>query len=358
MRRTQQLLYQKATLKLEMLHTPIRQLGLTIEGSFFENAIPIVLGQLRRAGVTELQPYFYVSTGYGCIASTAIISLGFYDFDPLLKELNYELRGWYYSAADLKMLLRHELGHAFCYTYKLYRSSEFRQLFQVQGNFFNTYPQGDAFDYNPWSKRYVNPNGDHYAQKHPDEDFAETFCVWLTPRSSWRRKYAKRSVILQKLQYAQRMAKQLGPLPPRVQSNPDWMYERVEDLHETVGEFMKATPKALAGYQALATGFVDPELNALFRPKPRLVNEQRIQAEYTPAAVFLRQQKTILISRVADWVGVDATVVRDLLEKLIQRAEVLELWLENALREMKLVELSSYVTVLCANYKNTGKYLV
>ena len=29
-----------------------------------------------------------------------------------------------------------------------------------------------------------------YAQSHPDEDFAETFAVWLTPNSEWRQRYA------------------------------------------------------------------------------------------------------------------------------------------------------------------------
>ena len=30
-----------------------------------------------------------------------------------------------------------------------------------------------------------------YAQSHPDEDFAETFAVWLTPDSNWRERYAR-----------------------------------------------------------------------------------------------------------------------------------------------------------------------
>ena len=38
---------------------------------------------------------------------------------------------------------------------------------------------------NPWSRdyvRYLHRTGMyHYAQKHPDEDWAETFAVWLDP---------------------------------------------------------------------------------------------------------------------------------------------------------------------------------
>ena len=37
---------------------------------------------------------------------------------------------------------------------------------------------------------YVLHLGHWYAQSHPTEDFAETFAVWLPPRSRWRSQYA------------------------------------------------------------------------------------------------------------------------------------------------------------------------
>ena len=39
-----------------------------------------------------------------------------------------------------------------------------------------------------------------YAQSHPDEDFAETFAVWLNPQSDWRSRYADWPA-LKKLEY-------------------------------------------------------------------------------------------------------------------------------------------------------------
>ena len=39
-------------------------------------------------------------------------------------------------------------------------------------------------------QKYVQHLRRWYAQSHPDEDFAETFAVWLRPRSDWRRRYA------------------------------------------------------------------------------------------------------------------------------------------------------------------------
>ena len=357
MRRSRQLLHQTETLKLELLNTQINRLGLRIKGSFYESAIPQVLSELRAAGVGKLEPVFYISTGYGCIAGQPIISLGFYDFHPLIKELNYEIRGFNYTEADMTSLLRHELGHAFCYCYKLYRTPEFRELFEVAGNFFNTYPEGDFYEYNPWSKRYVNPAGDHYAQKHPDEDFAESFCVWLTPRSGWKRKYRKRSAVLEKLRYIDRTAEDLGKLPPVVDMNPGWMLEKVEDVKQTVGEFLGASPYLLKQYYDASTGFVDPDMQAMFRLEPRGLPRKQLLRDFARADVFMRTHRQALLSRISYWVGVETVVVQDLIEKLIQRARTLDLWLERAGTEKKLIELTTYIATLCANYKNTSTYL-
>lgn len=357
MRRTRELLHQTETVKLELLNTQINRLGLRIKGSFYETAIPQVLTELRLAGVGKLEPVFYVSTGYGCIAGQPIISLGFYDFHPLIKELNYEIRGFDYSESEMVSLLRHEIGHAFCYCYKLYRNPEFRSLFEVDGHFFNTYPEGDIYDYNPWSKRYVNPAGDHYAQKHPDEDFAESFCVWLTPRSGWKKKYRKRSAVLEKLTYIDRVVGELGKQPPVVETDAGWMLEKVEDVKQTVGEFLGASPYILKQYYELATGYIDPDLLAMFRQEPRGLPHSQQLRDFARAEAFIRTHKQALINRISYWVGVDNFVVQDLLEKMIQRARILDLWLERATSEKKLIELTTYVATLCANYKNSAIYL-
>ncbi|MBP7601223.1 MAG: hypothetical protein KA750_07750, partial [Thermoflexales bacterium] len=230
MRKSRALLHQTETLKTEILHTPVNRLGLKIKGTIFEQAIPTVMAELRSHGIAKLEPVFYLSNGYGCIAGSPIVALGFYDCNQLLKDVNRELRGWYYTEPDVYNLLRHEAGHAFCYAYKLYRQPEFRELFEVEGNFFNTYPDGDTYDFNPWSKSYVNPSGDYYAQKHPDEDFAETFQVWLMPRSNWKRKYRYKPTAKRKIEYVARIVAELGNQTPLAVTNLNWMYDKVEDM--------------------------------------------------------------------------------------------------------------------------------
>ncbi len=354
MRRTRELLFQTDTLKLELLNTPVNQLDLKVEDTIFAQAIPVVREELRRAGVRKLEPVFYISTGYGCIAGQPLISLGFYDFHPLLKDLNEEFRGWRYSDADIFDLLRHECGHAFCYSYKLYRRKDFRDLFDVRGNFFNTYPEKDQYHYNPWSRSYVNPNGDHYAQKHPDEDFAETFTVWLTPRSSWKKTYKGYPLALNKLRYADRVVREIGRALPAVEVDEGWKIEPYKQVKLTVAQFMKAKPNR---YYHRATGYVDPDLKDLFRAQPTRLNRRELYSKFMRAEAFVKAHKQQLLTRVAYWVGVDNAVVFDLLDKLMTRAKALDLWMDRAQEEKKLVELTSYITTLCANYKNSGVYL-
>src|SRR5947207_15890354 len=88
------------------------------------------------------------------------------------------------DAREIMMYMRHEAGHAFNYAYQLYKSAEWRDLF---GSFRRAYR--DNYRPIPFSRKFVRHMPGRYAQKHPDEDFAETFAVWLTPRSQSRKRY-------------------------------------------------------------------------------------------------------------------------------------------------------------------------
>ena len=56
-----------------------------------------------------------------------------------------------------------------------------------------------------------------YAQSHPDEDFAETFAVWLAPDSNWRERYAGWPV-LKKLEYVDATMREIADRRPAVVS--------------------------------------------------------------------------------------------------------------------------------------------
>src|SRR5439155_1595728 len=86
----------------------------------------------------------------------------------------------------------------------------------------------------PFSRKYVRHIAGWYAQKHPDEDFAETFAVWLTPRSNWRRKY-KLWPALAKLRYVDSAVRKVRDHDPAV---PNGNFDiTVEDMKVTVAEF-------------------------------------------------------------------------------------------------------------------------
>ena len=57
-----------------------------------------------------------------------------------------------------------------------------------------------------------------YAQAHPAEDFAETFAVWLNPRSGWRKRYEAWPA-LKKLEYVDELMAEIARKRPARKHN-------------------------------------------------------------------------------------------------------------------------------------------
>ena len=223
----------------EILETPVNQLNLSLKGSLIENSITELFDDLDRFGI-KLRPKFYLSDGYGTCEGTTNIGVAFWDVDEYLRTLGLRYLGELYDIWDLRMVLRHEVGHAFCYSYKLYRQSEFRKIFNVRGHFFNTYPPHERYKKNPWSRDFVNPCGDHYAQKHPDDDFAETFATLFDRRTNWKKEYQYRKGALEKLFYVDSLIKKWGSQLPLIKNDPQKIYGPVDEISETVRKFFSA----------------------------------------------------------------------------------------------------------------------
>lgn len=356
MRRSRQLLFSDETLRLELLLTPLNQLEVSIDKSYFAEAIPLAREDLKRLRITQLQPYFYLSTGYGTVAGTTSIALGFYDCTELLRGLNLERRGFQYTREDIVNLVRHELGHAFAYAYKLYTRKDFRQIFKVKGNYFNTYPVTDRYleRVNPWSRDFVNPSGDHYAQKHPDEDFAETFTVLLQPGYDWAYEYRNYPGALRKLEFVQNLIAELGGAEPLIDQTPN-AYEALASVKITLARFFRL--RSTRAYRQQATGFIDPDLRDLFwRPPAILRGNRKRERDYVHADNFIRKHKRAIVTQVSRWTGVPETVVRDLLDKCSVRSHALGLYVRKDKRESKLVELTSFVSYRCALYALNESY--
>jgi hypothetical protein len=86
---------------------------------------------------------------------------------------------------------------------------------------------------------------------HPDEDFAETFAVWLRPRSKWRTRYAGWPA-LKKLEYVDELMHEIAGKRPLVSTR-----ERVDPLHElseTIGEhYQKSRRSTHSRHRRLTT---------------------------------------------------------------------------------------------------------
>jgi hypothetical protein len=138
----------------------------------------------------------------------------------------------------VQQLLRHEAGHAINYAYKLYQSQDWKKIF---GQFSKVY--ADTYRFKPYSKSFVRHLEKYYAQCHPDEDFAETFAVWLTPGVDWRNQY-KGWKAVEKLQYIEEIILEIKDKPPLVKSGEK--YRKASSLDITLKNYYKKKKRSLA----------------------------------------------------------------------------------------------------------------
>ena len=177
---------------------PIRDLGLKIEGTRLAPVIDEFRAELAQRGITRVVPRFHLSTEWGVPFGTVVIGIPFYLAHPELTALHGEQVGHIegFNHADILRYLRHEMGHVINYAYKLYDLEAWVKLF---GSI--TQPYREEYRPQPFSRRFVRHLPGWYAQKHPDEDWSETFAVWMTPGRDWRADYAQLPTALAKLEF-------------------------------------------------------------------------------------------------------------------------------------------------------------
>ena len=217
---------------------PIKELQLAIDDTPLAPLIAEFRAELVAKGITRLVPRFHLSTEWGVPFGTVVIGIPFYLAKPELAELHSEEVGHIegLSHADFLRYLRHEMGHVVNYAYKLYETPQWHQLFGPYSR-----PYRDDFTPNPFSRDFVRHIAGWYAQKHPDEDFAETFAVWLDPGSNWREVY-KEWGCHKKLLYVDRMAGQLKGAEPKV-SGADYDLSREELAYSVAEHYRKYSPR-------------------------------------------------------------------------------------------------------------------
>jgi len=323
----------------EILTKPIRELGLKLEGSPLERFVQKLYRELEAKGIHKFRPPCYLSDEWGCPSEEPVIGIPFYLANPKLQRLEKEMNDLE-DAREIMMYLRHEAGHAYNYAYELYKTTEWRDLF---GPFRR--PYRDKYKPVPFSRQFVRYMPGWYAQKHPDEDFAETFAVWLTPRSNWRQKY-KGWGALAKLKYMERTARRFRNVDPiRTRGTTDIT---VEEMESTVHEF----------YEKMANLEPVPEELALDSDLVDIFNvSKRKRKGVRPAAELLKENRKVLTDKVAYWTGVQRPLIKNLVESIVTRVGELGL-LANVKNEAQYItEITAYATAMAMNYLTRGKFI-
>ena len=170
----------------DLAGSPIRDLGLRIEGTPLEPVAAAFMKEVDALGM-PFRPRLYLSTEWGVPMGTIAIAIPFYLARPDLTEMHSRRTGHLegQSPTDILRYLRHEMGHVVNYAYLLYEDSVWTATFGAI-----TQPYLEEYRPEPFSRRFVRHLPGWYAQKHPDEDWAETFAVWMTPGRDWKSEYA------------------------------------------------------------------------------------------------------------------------------------------------------------------------
>lgn len=324
----------------KLLELRLCELGLTIEGTDLEARIAQVNVELRDRGL-RFRPRYWLSDEWFTPDGVPGVAIPFYLAHPRLAKLELtqmlEIEG---GDPDWCLrILRHEVGHAIDNAYELRRRPTRRRLF---GHPATPYPE--HYTPKPYSKSFVHHLDHWYAQSHPDEDFAETFAVWLDPQSMWATHYAGWPA-QRKLEYVDRLMRELARRRPNVTS------ERVVDplrrLRKTLAEHYREKRKH---YGLDHPDVYDSDLRNLFSDSPEY-------AKQMAAARFVRKIRKEVRSTVASFTESYQYTIDQLLEKVIERCRELNLRLMDS-EESTKVDFMVFLTVQTMNYLHSGRHRV
>jgi len=316
----------------EILQMRVRDLCLQIQGSALETLIEKLYEELDVKGIA-FHPPCYLADEWLCPDKIPIIGIPFFLAHPRLKNIEKKIMLEVEGGAEkpFMKLLRHECGHALNYAYKFYKKTRWRELF---GPFSAKY--SDSYYYQPYSRRFVIHLKYNYAQAHPDEDFAETFAVWLTPNSNWQRKYCGWPVI-KKLQYVDAIMNKINNQTPATTAKKHlpWSASR---MTSTLSAYYDRKRRDLGSD---FHGFYDDSLKELFRTK-------RSGAATTKASTFIRQHSRLITNNVARWTGHRKYDINQLIGRFIARCDALDLYAIDSQAD-DIIAVTSLLTAIARN---------
>jgi hypothetical protein len=323
----------------QLLPVRIRDLGLSLEQSPVAELVRHLYAELEAKGLTHFKPRCYLSDEWGSPSGEPVIGIPFYLGDPRVATLEDAIND-VEGEREIMMYLRHEAGHAFNHAYELYKTEEWRELFGSSRK-----PYRDDYPFIPFSRDYVRYIPGWYAQKHPDEDFAETFAVWLDPASQWQTRYLGWGA-MGKLLYVDRVASAAASQPPpRGTGQTDIT---VDEMEQTVEQYYRdfhvdETPM-------IADLALDADLLDIF---PSSSGGDGT----VPAAALLGEHRRDIVDKVNQWTGVRRTLVRTLVLAVESRLRELQLVAVRERSRQQMIELTVYITALAMTFLTGRKRL-
>ncbi|MGA6827783.1 putative zinc-binding metallopeptidase [Nitrospira sp. NS4] len=324
----------------QLLDLPMCRLNLEIKGSFLEGPIAELDRELEARRLL-FRPHYWLSNEWFTPDGVPGIAIPFYLVHPRLAKLELaqmlEVEGG--TPEWCLRILRHEAGHAIENAYGIRRRRTRQSIF---GKSSQAYPK--YYTPRPYSRSFVRHLDVWYAQSHPDEDFAETFAVWLTPDSMWEERYCGWPV-LKKLRYVDALMQELAGAAPKVVTREE--IDPLPSLQTTLREHYEHKRNH---YGVERSSFYDPDLKRLFSEAPAHAGKPN-------AVTFLNRFRREVRRKVASWTGEYQYTIDQVLEDMIQRCRQLGLHLTVPEEQAKL-DFTILLTVHTMNYLRSGRHRV
>ena len=319
----------------ELLDVRMCDLPVAIEGPIADR-----LAQLREemaAKGVRCPIHFYLADEWFTPDGATAIAIPFYLAHPRLEKLEesqmFEVEGGEHEWS--MRILRHEAGHAIDNAYQLRRRRQRREVF---GSYKKPYPE--SYIPRPYSKSFVLHLDSWYAQSHPDEDFAETFAVWLSPASEWRQRYAGWPA-LRKLEYMDRLMASLRQQRPRLENLTE--VDPLSQIRTTLRQHYRTKRRH---YGVDHPNFYDRDLRRIFSDAPEF-------ASNITAGQFIARIRRPVRRVVAGWTGIYQYTIDRVIEDMAARARELKLRLAGS-EEQARHEFTVLLTVQAMNYLHSG----
>jgi len=303
----------------QLLALRLKDLKVTVAGTWLEGCLGHLYDELDQRGL-RIRPHAWISSEWFSPDDTPGIAIPFYLAHPRLMRLErkkiIDVEGG--TLPECMRILRHEAGHVLQHSYQLQRRRRWQELF---GRSSTRYPS--YYRPNPASKHYVQHLRLWYAQSHPDEDFAETFAVWLAPRSNWRKRYDGWPA-LKKLSYVDGLMAEVADEKPVLARR-----RQVDPLSRLTYTLAEHYERKLAHYAIDSQKTYDRDLQRIFSDDPKHGN--------SPAAsTFLRQNRAKIRQMVSKWTGEYQLTLDAVLDDMIGRCRELKLRAVGSERQLRI----------------------